>query len=123
MVEVAKEIRGVAGERPLAGEEFASIMRNMTLRLPARFETLDALEAAALRMVNYGLPADYWSRYAGDVRSLTEAQLNTAAKKFIHPDEVIWIVVGDLRRVEKGIRELGFGEVIRLNADGEPIGR
>lgn len=123
MTEVAKEIRGVAGERPLAGEEFASIMRNMTLRLPARFETLDAVEAAALRMLNYGLPADYWSRYATDVRSLTETQLNTAAKKFIRPNEVIWIVVGDLRRVEKGVRELGFGEVIRLNADGEPAGR
>ena len=123
MQEVAKEIRGLAGERLLAGEEFASIMRNMTLRLPARFETLDALEGAAVRMINYGLPADYWSRYAADVRSLTEAQLNGAAKKFVRPGEVIWIVVGDLRKVEKGIRELGFGEVIRLNADGEPSGQ
>src|SRR6185436_14056168 len=31
MIEVAKELRGVAGERPLAGEEFASIMRNQTM--------------------------------------------------------------------------------------------
>jgi zinc protease len=123
MVEVSKEIKGLAGERPVAGEEFASIMRNMTLRLPARFETLDALEGAAVRMINYGLPADYWARYAADVRSLTEAQLNEAAKRFVRPGEVIWIVVGDLRKVEKGIRELGFGEVIRLNADGEPAGQ
>ncbi len=36
---------------------------------------------------------------------------------------MIWIVVGDLRRVEKGIRELGFGEVVRLDGDGEPVGR
>ena len=122
MAEVAKEIKGLAGERPVAGEEFASIMRNMTLRLPARFETLDALEGAAVRMINYNLPADYWARYAGEVRGLTEAQLNDAAKKFVRPGEVIWIVVGDLRKVEKGIRELGFGEVIRLNADGEPAG-
>jgi zinc protease len=123
MAEVAKEIKGLAGERPVAGEEFASIMRNMTLRLPARFETLDSLEGAAVRLINYRLPADYWSRYAADVRGLTEAQLNTAAKKFVRPGEVIWIVVGDLRKVEKGIRELGFGEVIRLNPDGEPAGQ
>jgi zinc protease len=123
MVEVSKEIRGLAGERPVAGEEFASIMRNMTLRLPARFETLDSLEGAAVRMINYGLPADYWARYATDVRGLTEAQLNDAAKRFVRPGEVIWIVVGDLRKVEKGVRELGFGEVIRLNADGEPAGQ
>ncbi|HEV2864168.1 MAG TPA: pitrilysin family protein [Pyrinomonadaceae bacterium] len=123
MAEVLKEIRGVAGERPLGGEEFQSIMRNMTLRLPARFETLDALEDAAVRMINYGLPPDYWSRYAGNVRALTEPQVNTAARKFVRPDEVIWIVVGDLRKIEKGVRELGFGEVIRLSPDGEPLGR
>jgi zinc protease len=123
MAEVAKEIKGLAGERPVAGEEFASIMRNMTLRLPARFETLDSLESAAVRMINYNLPADYWAHYAADVRGLTEARLNDAAKKFVRPGEVIWIVVGDLRKVEKGIRELGFGEVIRLNADGEPAGQ
>jgi zinc protease len=123
MQEVAKEIKGLAGERPLAGEEFASIMRNMTLRLPARFETLDSLEGAAVRMINYGLPADYWARYASGVRGLTDAQLNAAARKFVRPGEVIWIVVGDLRKVEKGVRELGFGEVVRLNADGEPAGQ
>ena len=123
MAEVLKEIRGVAGERPLGGEEFASIMRNMTLRLPARFETLGALEDAAIRMINYGLPPDYWSRYAANVRALTEPQVNTAAKKFVRPDEVIWIVVGDLRKIEKGVRDLGFGEVIRLSPDGEPLGR
>ena len=74
-------------------------------------------------MINYNLPADYWARYATDVRGLTEAQLNEAAKKFVRPGEIIWIVVGDLRKVEKGVRELGFGEVIRLNADGEPAGQ
>jgi zinc protease len=117
MIEVAKEIRGVAGERPLAGEEYESIMRNMTLRLPARFETLDAVENAAIDIVNYGLPQDHWQSYARNVRALTEAQFAAASKKFVRPDEVIWIVVGDLRKVETGIRELGFGEVIRLDAD------
>ena len=34
MLEVAKELRGVAGERPVRGEEFASIMRKQTLGLP-----------------------------------------------------------------------------------------
>jgi zinc protease len=123
MIEVAKEIRGVAGERPLAGEEYASIMRNMTLRLPGRFETLNSLEGAAIDMINYGLPADYWSRYGSNVRLLTEPQLNDAGKKFVRPNEVIWVVVGDLKKVEQGVRELGFGQVIRLSADGEPLGQ
>jgi zinc protease len=121
MVEVVKEIRDVAGNRPVTGEEFSSIMRNMTSRLPGRFETLSALESAAINQINLGLPADYWSKYAANMRALTEPQLAGAAKKFIRPDEIVWIVIGDLRKIEPGIRELNFGEIVRLNADGEPI--
>ncbi|HSK73030.1 MAG TPA: pitrilysin family protein [Pyrinomonadaceae bacterium] len=121
MVEVIKEIRDAAGNRPITGEEFQSIMRNMTSRLPGRFETLSAVEGAAIDLVSYNLPDDYWSKYGTNMRGLTEQQLADAAKKFVRPDEVIWIVIGDLRKIESGVRELGFGEVIKLNADGEVI--
>ncbi|HEX8267267.1 MAG TPA: pitrilysin family protein [Pyrinomonadaceae bacterium] len=122
MTEVVKEINDIAGTRPIGGEEFTSIMRNMTSRLAGRFETLSALESAAINQINFNLPSDYWSNYSTNLRSLTEPQLAAAAKKFVRPGEVVWIVVGDLSKVENGIRELGFGEVVKLNADGEPIG-
>ena len=121
MREVRKEVQGVAGERPLAGAEYDSIMRNMTSRLAGRFETLAALEGAALATVNLGLPEDYWSKYAGNVKTLTPRQLGQAAGKFIKPDEVTWIVIGDLRKVEAGIRSLGWGEVVVLDQDGKPV--
>jgi zinc protease len=121
MTEVVKEINDIAEKRPIGGEEFTSIMRNMTSRLAGRFETLSALEAAAINQINYNLPSDYWSNYSNNLRSLTEPQLANAAKKFIRPSEVVWIVVGDLSKIEKGIRELNLGEIIRLNPDGEAV--
>ena len=121
MAEVIKEIRDIAGGRPITGEEFQSIMRNMTLRLPGRFETLASLEGAAINLINYGLADNYWANYGANVRNLTEAELTAAGKKFVRPDEIVWIVVGDLNKVEKGIRELGYGEVVKLNAAGEMI--
>lgn len=121
MAEVLREIKDIAGDRPIKGDEFASIMRNMTSRLPGRFETLSSLENAALSLVNFGLADDHWSGYAGRMRSLTESQLDAAAKKFIRPGELIWLIVGDLAKIEKGVRELGYGEVIKLNGDGEVI--
>jgi zinc protease len=114
MLEVAKEIRGVAGERPLAGEEFASIMRNQTMRLPGRFETLGALESAALDMVNLGRKREYFSDYAKNARALTEANLAAAGKRFVKPQELVWLVVGDLKKIEAGVRELKFGEIVKL---------
>ncbi|MFD2367060.1 M16 family metallopeptidase [Pseudoduganella sp. GCM10020061] len=121
MIEVDKEVRGIAGARPIAGQEFNNIMRNMTSRLAGRFETLDSLEAAARMSINLGLPDDYWSKYAGNMRALTEPQLASAAARFIHPDEVVWIVIGDLRRIEKGVRDLNWGEVTVLSPDGTVV--
>ena len=123
MIEVAKEIRGLAGERPLTGEEYNSAMRYTTARLPGRFSTISALDGAALTAFNLGLPDDYWSKYAAGLRSLTEPQLAAAAKKFVRPDEIVWLVVGDLSKMEQKVRELNWGEVVVLSADGTPVAR
>jgi zinc protease len=120
IVEVMKELDGIAGTRPIRGEEFESIMRTQTLGLPGRWATLSALENAAIQILNYRYPDDYFSTYARRVRALGEPDLAAAAKRFIRPAEVIWIVVGDLAQIEKGVRELNLGEVTRLDADGRP---
>ena len=113
IVEVQKELRGVAGDRPIAGEEYESVMRSSTLRLPGAYETLDSLGAAGIRMLVLGRSDDYYTNYARNVRTLTADAINAAGKKTIHPDEVIWVIVGDLKKVEAGIRELDLGEVVR----------
>jgi len=117
ILEVQKEIAGVAGARPIAGEEFASIMRSQVMRLPGAYETLGSLTSAAMGMLTFGRSEDYYAQYANNIRALTEASLNDAAKKAVRPDEVIWIIVGDLKKIEAGIRELNLGEVVKLDGD------
>jgi len=117
IVELIKELRGVAGERPLAGEEFESVMRNQTLSLPGRFATLNALDNAALNLISYGYPDDYYAHYARNARALTADQLNAAGRRIVHPDEVIWVIVGDLKKIEAGVRELNLGEVSRYSGE------
>jgi zinc protease len=114
MVEIRKEIDGVAGARPLAGEELDSILRAQVSRLPGRFETLDALLNAGLDIVNVGRDPSYYTDYATRLRALDGAALNRAAADAVKPDQLMWLVVGDLRRIEPGIRELGYGEVVRI---------
>jgi len=120
IVEVMGELAGIAGARPIRGEEFESIMRTQTLGLPGRWATLAALEAAAVQLLNYRYPDEYFATYARRVRNLGEPDLAAAAEKFIRPSEVIWVIVGDLAQVEKGVRELNLGEVTRLDGDGRP---
>jgi zinc protease len=117
IVEMQKELRGVAGERPIAGEEYESLMRSSTLRLPGAFETLASLTQAGIRMLTLGRSEDYYANYARNVRALSAEQLNAAGAKVVHPDEAIWIVIGDLKKIEPGIRELNLGEVVRYQGE------
>ncbi|MDB5934747.1 MAG: hypothetical protein JWQ01_2091 [Massilia sp.] len=52
-----------------------------------------------------------------------EPQLANAARKFVRPDDLTWLVVGDLGKIEKGVRSLGWGDVVVLDAEGNPLPR
>jgi zinc protease len=39
----------------------------------------------------------------------------------LHPDNLIWIVVGDRAKVESGVRALNIGEVRLIDADGNAV--
>jgi len=36
-------------------------------------------------------------------------------------DDLVWVVVGDRRQIEAEITHLGFGEVVRIDADGNVL--
>jgi zinc protease len=57
----------------------------------------------------------------GKISALTTGDLDAAAKQAVHPDNLVWVVVGDRAKIEAGIRELGFGEIRFIDADGNPI--
>jgi zinc protease len=119
--EMNKEFRGILGDHPVTPEELARIQANETLSLPGSRETLDAVGQSINDMVQFGLPEDYYETYAGKVRALKTSDVGDGAKAIVHPDNLIWVIVGDLAKIEPGIKELGLGEIRLLDADGKPI--
>ncbi|HEX3103656.1 MAG TPA: hypothetical protein VHQ22_04365, partial [Terriglobales bacterium] len=85
------------------------------------FETVQQLAGAYSQILQYGLPEDYFNTFTEKVMSLTPASANEIAKKFILPDHLVWVVVGDMNKVEAGIRELNLGEIHKIDADGNPV--
>ncbi len=45
------------------------------------------------------------------MRALTLDQIPAAAAEVVHPDQLVWVIVGDLSKIEAGVRELNLGEV------------
>jgi zinc protease len=116
-----KEFRGILGEQPLTATELKDIQANETLRLPGSRETLNSVGTSIIDLVQFGLPDDYYETYAGKVRALKTSDVNDAAKTVVHPDQLIWVVVGDRAKIEAGIKELGLGELRLLDAEGKQL--
>ncbi|HTI03808.1 MAG TPA: pitrilysin family protein [Gemmatimonadales bacterium] len=121
MIEVDKELRGILGPRPITADELSKAQANLTLSLPGTWETMDAVLGSLEQMVTYGLDDHYFETYADRVRAQTIPDATTAAQEAIRPDHLVWVVVGDRAKIEAGIRELNFGEVRFLDADGKPL--
>ncbi|MBZ5696553.1 MAG: insulinase family protein [Acidobacteriia bacterium] len=121
LAEIAKEVRGPIGARPLTAVELAQAQSGLTLALPGSWETARAVGGSIAELVRFGLPDDYFATYAKKVRALGVADEATAAAKLLHPDNMVWVVVGDRSKIEGPIRELGWGDLKLLDADGNPL--
>ncbi|MDQ7040864.1 MAG: pitrilysin family protein [Rhodothermus sp.] len=119
MLEIKKELEGiVSGQQPITSEELDKAQRNLTLRLPGRWETANAILNDLSYVVQFGWSLDYWRTYPEAVRALTLDDVNAAAREVLHPDRLVWVVVGDRSRIEEEIRQLGFGPVYLVDTEG-----
>ncbi|MBT8080667.1 MAG: insulinase family protein [Gammaproteobacteria bacterium] len=121
MSEMRREMVEYLGDAPATEEELNKVKANNTLSLPGRWETANAVLRDIGEIVNYELPDDYWDTYAETVRNISLEEVSAAATQVIHPERLVWIVVGDSAKIEPRIRELELGEIIHLDADGQPI--
>ena len=89
--------------------------------MPGTWETSRAVLGSIQEIVAYNLPENFWNQYPDMVRGLTLEQLQNAAKRTIHPENLIWIVVGDRSKIEQPIKELGVANVTVIDVEGNPV--
>ncbi|MCB1121858.1 MAG: insulinase family protein, partial [Verrucomicrobiae bacterium] len=94
--------------------------KNVTLKSNARrFETLNAIRGMIETIATYGLPFDYIRDEEEVVRKMTVESHNALARKYIRPDAMIYLVVGDAATQLDGLKSLGYGDPVLLDKDGD----
>lgn len=119
--ELVTEYAGIAGARPIAAKELEDFQSQDTLKLPGSFETAGQLATAYATLLQYDLPDDYYNTFTQKTLALTPESANALAKRIVQPSRLVWVVVGDMSKVEAGIRALNIGEVRKIDADGNSV--
>ena len=55
----------------------------------------------------YGYPADYWQKYQHGIEAVTAADVERVAKKYVHPDQLALLVVGNAKDFDKPLSTVG----------------
>ena len=119
--EMQREISEYAsGKAPPKPAEVAKIQATEIRGLPGSYETAGAVLGTLGGIVRYGRPDDYVFQRKAEIEGLTVEQVKAAAAT-VDPNALTWVVVGDLKQIEKPVRALKLGEVSIVDTDGKPV--
>ncbi|SDW66811.1 M16 family metallopeptidase [Aequorivita viscosa] len=97
-------------------ENDLEITKGYMLKSGARaFETLNSKLSMLSNISNYNYPVDYAKQREATVKALTVEEVKALAEKYIRPDRMIYVVVGDAATQLDKLDQLGMGKPILLN--------
>jgi zinc protease len=98
-------------------DELKKAKNYVALAFPGEFETTGDLARKLEELVVYDLPDDTFTKFVSAVTSVTAADLQRLAARYIQPDKMAVVVVGDRKVIEGPIRGLNLGPINIITID------
>ncbi|MEC5163766.1 MULTISPECIES: M16 family metallopeptidase [unclassified Janthinobacterium] len=117
VAEMFKEVRDMIA-RPMKPKELGNARNSQVLSLPGQFETNQGIAASMANTYVYDLGLDYYAKLPRRFAGVTGAQVQAAARKYLRPEKLIVIGVGDKATVEPQLDKLKLAPVEYRDADG-----
>ena len=104
------------------GEDFTNndleVTKSFMIKSNARaFETLSNKLNMLTNISNFNYADDYAKQRENTVKELTVDQIKSLASKYLNPDKMIYLIVGDAITQKDKLEDLGFGKPILLNKE------
>ncbi len=115
LVEFMKELKGILD--PVSDEELTRAENYLVLRYPENFQSVSQIAGQLLDTFLYHLPDDYFNDYSSHIRAVSKDDVLRVARKYLDPEKVAIVVVGDRKQVEQGVTALGLGPLRNLTVD------
>jgi zinc protease len=122
VAEIFKELNRIR-DSPVSADELALGQDALVRSLPSDFETSASAAGSIGSMYIYGLGLDYYSKLPAQVEAVTSEAVQAAARKYLTPDRMIVVAVGDRAKIEPGLRALKLGEIEYRGLDGATVAK
>ncbi len=104
------EIAGLTS-RPFTGAELNRAKDDILNSFLFLYDTREKVLAESVRLEFYGYPANYLETYKAALEKVTIPDLERVAKKYIHPDKLAVLVVGNQPEITPGLDNLNLGPI------------
>ncbi|HTM02227.1 MAG TPA: pitrilysin family protein [Vicinamibacterales bacterium] len=118
--EIMNELKGVL-DHPITAQELAAAKDSLSNSLPGAFETNANAVANYSNVFTYDLGLDYYANYAEQVRAVTLPQTAAVATKYVVPQNLVVVAVGDKEKIEPELKKLNLGPIEHRDAEGKVI--
>lgn len=119
VTEILREIKRMT-DTPVSADELTMAKDSIARALPSEFETSNSSAGTLASLFVYGLGLDYFAKYPEAISVVTAPAVQASARKYLVPERMVIVVVGDRGKIEAALRQLNLGAVEFRNANATP---
>jgi len=115
-VEALGVIKGIVKDmqaNPVTDEEIKTAKNSLVNSFVFRFESKQQILSEYMSLKLEGYPDNYLETYIDNIKKISKADVQEAAKKYMSPDKMIFVVVGDEKKFDKPLST--FGKVMTID--------
>jgi zinc protease len=109
--------------KPLTDAELRLAKDSIIRSLPGEFESASGVNGQLANLWLFALPQDYYTKLPAQIEAVTSADAQQAAEKYIHPENMLVIEVGDKSKIESGLKDLKLAPLEEWSEKGASGGK
>jgi zinc protease len=118
--EIFNELRRMR-DTQMSADEMKLSKDSITRSMPGRFERGTDAVGTFAELFTYDFPLDYFSKLPEEVDAVSPEQAQAMAQKYIHPDKMVVLAVGDKAKIEDEMKKLNLGKMEIRDAEGKLV--
>lgn len=116
LAELLKELKAYKTTKPATAAELQRTVLNNVRSLPGSFETSGDVLGSLTASARYGRPWNYPATVKDKYEALSIRDITAAAAEVVHPESLVWVIVGDREQIEAGVASLNLGPIEVMSA-------